>query len=164
MIDRYPYYGKPCKRQSDCAQCTLDGTCTCSPNPGQHPPFTGCCVPKQVQENSPPENNPAPSSLPSTVTITYEMYQGLPAMSKTVHVAAGTGCSTIRGLLVEKMAFQETQIGRNLHFDVDWGWFQGDRVSMFTSYARGPQFPCETGGCQGEGVRGCAGGEGVCRG
>lgn len=27
----YPYYGNPCGRQSDCRQCTLDHTCTCTP-------------------------------------------------------------------------------------------------------------------------------------
>ena len=93
------------------------------------------------------------------MTITYEMYQGLPVMSKKVAVSAGTGCSTIRGLLVEKLAFQETKIGRNFHFDVDWAWFQGDRVSLFTSFARGPQFPCETG--RDGWVAGCSGGAGV---
>ena len=32
-------------------------------------------------------------------------------------VGAGTGCHTVRGLTVESLAFQETHIGRNNHFD-----------------------------------------------
>ena len=38
-------------------------------------------------------------------------------------------------------------------------WFQGDRVSMFTSYARQPQYPCQPG--QDGWVSGCSGGAGV---
>jgi hypothetical protein len=60
------------------------------------------------------------------VTITYEMYQGLPAMSKKVGLstaAAGSSCSTVSGLMVERLAFQETHLGRNTHFDTDWAWY-----------------------------------------
>ena len=28
--EMYPYFGNPCHRQSDCRQCTLDNTCTCT--------------------------------------------------------------------------------------------------------------------------------------
>ena len=60
---------------------------------------------------------------------------------------------------IEQLAFQETHLGRNSHFDTDWGWFQGDRVSLFTSFARGPQYPCQTG--RDGWVAGCSGGAGV---
>lgn len=79
--EAYPYFGKPCKQQSDCAQCSVDGTCTCEPMAGQQPPMTGCC--KHKPGSSAAAAAAAPSTLP-TVTITYEMYQGLPAMSKKV--------------------------------------------------------------------------------
>ena len=156
----YPYYGKPCRRQSDCAKCTLDGTCVCTPTPGQVPPMTGCC--KKKVDATPTTATAAPAPLP-TVTIVYEMYQGLPAMSKRVRINAsqddGAGCSMVRGLIVESLAFQETHIGRNNHFDTDWAWFQGDRVSLFSSYSRGPQYPCQTG--RDGWVAGCSGGAGV---
>lgn len=46
--------------------------------------------------------NPAVLPLPD-VTITYEMYQGLPAMSKKVSlVAPAAGCTAVSGLMVER--------------------------------------------------------------
>jgi hypothetical protein len=60
---------------------------------------------------------------------------------------------------VEKLAFQETHIGRNNHFDTDWAWMQANRVSLFTSFARGPSYPCQTG--RDGWVAGCSGGAGV---
>lgn len=149
--DLYPYYGKPCKQQSDCGQCTVDGLCTCTALPGQQPPLTGCCTPNVA--TSAEEATPG---LP-IIMITYEMYQGLPAMSKKVAVKAAKGsCHVIRGLMVEQLSFQETHLGRNSHFDTDWAWFQGDRVSLFTSFARQPQYPCQTG--RNGWVAGCSGG------
>ena len=68
------------------------GTCTCTALAGQRSPFTGCC-----HEDRPAAA--AASRLP-TVIITYEMYQGIPAMSKKVSFGAGAGCHTIRGLKV----------------------------------------------------------------
>jgi hypothetical protein len=155
----YPYYGMPCARQSDCSKCTVDGTCECTPTPGQLPPMTGCCQKKGAFDDG---RVTIGSPLP-TVTIIYEMYQGLPAMSKKVRIdaskKAGAGCSIVRGLIVEKLAFQETHIGRNNHFDTDWAWFQGDRVSLFSSFARGPQYPCQTG--RDGWVAGCSGAAGI---
>lgn len=154
--EHYPYYGKPCSQQSDCAQCTLDHTCTCERVFGQLPPATGCCKP-----NAPPDlSTSASNSTLPVATIVYEMYQGIPAMSKTVRLSMSkSGCHTVRGLLVERLAFQETHLGRNNHFDTDWAWFQGNRISLFTSYARGPQYPCHTG--RDGWVAGCSGGAGV---
>lgn len=37
----YPYFGKPCNQQSDCGQCTVDGTCTCKAT--QAGSLTKCC-------------------------------------------------------------------------------------------------------------------------
>jgi hypothetical protein len=50
--ERYPYYGKPCSQQSDCAQCTLDHMCTCTALAGQPPPMTGTCTPNFQLEAS----------------------------------------------------------------------------------------------------------------
>ena len=62
---------------------------------------------------------PPSADLPS-VNITYEMYQGLPVMSKKVTLGAATsGCHRVRGLMVERLAMQETHLGRNNHFDTD---------------------------------------------
>eukprot|EP01048_Picozoa_sp_COSAG05_P010760 COSAG05_NODE_968_length_6393_cov_22.036066_1_plen_698_part_10 len=155
--EMYPYYGKPCKQDSDCAQCVIDGTCSCVRASGQRAPATGCCMPKAPALTS---NSSVDVRRFPTVIITYEMYQGLPAMSKTVKISASqAGCHTIRGLKVEQLAFQETHLGRNSHFDTDWAWFQGDRISLFTSFARGPQYPCQTG--RDGWVAGCSGGAGV---
>eukprot|EP00035_Acanthoeca_spectabilis_P039477 m.62578 g.62578 ORF g.62578 m.62578 type:complete len:884 (+) comp9617_c0_seq3:22-2673(+) len=153
----YPYYGKPCTQQSDCSQCTLDKTCTCTPVKGDGGNMTGCCRANSMKHTA-GVNTPNSSDLP-TVVITYEMYQGIPAMSKKVSLVAGSVCHTARGLLVEKLAFQESHIGRNNFFDIDWAWYQGNRVSLFTSFSRGPQYPCQTG--RDGWVAGCSGGAGV---
>ena len=123
--------------------------------------------------------DPPSAGLPS-VNITYEMYQGLPVMSKKVTLGAvKSGCHRVRGLMVERLAMQETHLGRNNHFDTDcelpryrWrlscillisllsgAWFQGSRISLFTSFARQPQYPCQTG--RDGWVAGCSGGAGV---
>ena len=79
------------------------------------------------------------------ITIVYEMYEGVPGMSKRLQftmpparrnnkpnktntksggggITAGGagGCHTVRGLMVERLAFQESKIGHNNHFDLDW--------------------------------------------
>eukprot|EP01052_Picozoa_sp_SAG31_P005807 SAG31_NODE_260_length_18915_cov_3.432823_10_plen_203_part_00 len=152
--EQYPYFGRPCSRQSDCGQCAVDATCTCTTIAGQPKPMIGCCMRKSTRLD------PATSNSMPIVTIHYEMYQGLPSMSKRVSLATSSPhCVTISGLMVERLAFQETHLGRNSHFDTDWAWFQGNRVSLFTSYARNPQYPCQT-GRQGW-VSGCSGGAGV---
>jgi hypothetical protein len=124
--------------------------------------MTGTCTPNfQLEAPDSGAVAGAGATLP-TVIITYEMYQGLAAMSKTVRLAmpeSARDCHTVRGLLIERLAFQETHLGRNNHFDTDWAWFQGDRVSLFTSFSRGPMYPCQTG--RDGWVAGCSGGAGV---
>jgi hypothetical protein len=107
------------------------------------------------------------------VTVRYEMYEGVPAMSKTVTISVGKEgeqqesseqqsgqCYTIRGLQLERLAMQETKLGRKLFFDSDWAWMQANQISLFTSYARsGPQYPCL--GSSSGWEAGCAGGAGV---
>ena len=78
----------------------------------------GLQVTLEFQPLSPGSATPA---MP-VVTITYEMYQGLPAMSKKVGLEVASGCTTVSGLMVERLAFQETHLGRNTHFDTDWAW------------------------------------------
>jgi hypothetical protein len=70
----YPYYGKPCRQQSDCGQCTLDGECTCEPIVGQPPPFTGCCKPRAgaVTDVTMSDGHLGTSTLPR-IKIIYEM-------------------------------------------------------------------------------------------
>lgn len=52
----YPYYGLQCRQQSDCSQCTLDGTCICTPT-GKN---SSCCMPKST---------PSPTNYSGFATI-----------------------------------------------------------------------------------------------
>eukprot|EP01079_Euglenida_sp_SAG-EU17-18_P007468 gene7468-1334_t len=65
----YPYYGKPCSQQSDCGQCTLDGTCTCTQTSNN----SKCCL---ANADVPP---PAPSGPLgfSTIQLSRQGYAGL---------------------------------------------------------------------------------------
>eukprot|EP01052_Picozoa_sp_SAG31_P031335 SAG31_NODE_3309_length_4436_cov_37.693106_4_plen_488_part_00 len=47
----YPYFGNPCQRQSDCRQCTLDHTCTCSAIVSPAGESRSCCKANSAQDH-----------------------------------------------------------------------------------------------------------------
>jgi hypothetical protein len=73
--EEYPYYGLPCEQQSDCSQCTVDGTCVCSPIlPAPPSGAQMCCQPKSaVPPPSPPTSNHTGFA---TVALSREGYAG----------------------------------------------------------------------------------------
>ena len=93
------------------------------------------------QHVTPPDAPEGVAALPRVV-LHYQMYAGLPVMSKwvTLEMPEGLGDDTdfddervtLRGLIVEQLALQEAKAGLMRHFDDNLGWLETEQVSLHT--------------------------------
>ena len=71
-------YGKPCGRQSDCAQCTVDHACTCTKIPNSN---HSCCQPNGLAPHVDREpyafGVPLDPNLPGTENATFTSFKAI---------------------------------------------------------------------------------------
>ena len=71
-------YGKPCGRQSDCAQCTVDHACTCTKIPNSN---HSCCQPNGLAPHVDRETYafgvPLDPNLPGTENGTFTSFKAI---------------------------------------------------------------------------------------